>query len=412
MKKKRKKVSAAVVLALFLIVEQIVGVPHLAVAKDAEEKAGSLYALSAVLMDAKTGRVLLGKEEDVARPMASTTKIMTCILALEEGWQDDIVLVSKYAENQPKVHAGIQENEQYWLEDLLYSLMLESHNDSAVAIAEHIAGSVEAFAEMMNQKAAKIGCTSAHFVTPNGLDASDELGVHSISAADLARIMSYCVLESPKAEKFLEITQTRSYIFQEITGKRTVSCTNHNALLDMVEGAVSGKTGFTGNAGYCYVGAVESEERMFVVALLGCGWPSNKNYKWVDSKKLISYGKENYYYEKIEKDLDTTFLEVKNGIPQTGLFEESIVRLGLETEEECYVLKSKEEEVHMTEEVVNYLEAPVKEGEKIGKQIYYIGTQKCKECAIIVEENADEKTFKWTFTKIIELYLSKCYTLV
>lgn len=405
MRKKGKKVSAALVLALFLIIGQICGSSVCFAAEEAEEKVGSLHAMSAVLMDGRTGRILLGKEEDVARPMASTTKILTCILALEEGGQDDIVLVSNYAQSQPKVHAGIQENEQYWLEDLLYSLMLESHNDSAVAIAEHIAGSVEAFAEMMNEKAMEIGCESAHFVTPNGLDESDENGVHSISAADLARIMSYCVLKSPKTEKFLEITQTRSYSFQEITGKRSISCTNRNALLDMVDGLISGKTGFTGDAGYCYVGAVEKDERVFVIALLGCGWPNNKNYKWADSKKLFSYGTENYHYEKVEKELETEFLKVENGISEKSIFEDAVVDLKIEPAAEFYILKSKEEEVQLVEEIRSPIEAPIKKGEKLGKLVYYIGDEKWEEAIVIAEEEIKERSFKRIAVKLFELYV-------
>ena len=133
-----------------------------------------LYAQSAVLMDGESGRVLFAKNGEVERPMASTTKIMTCILALELGKGTDVVTVSKKAAAQPEVHLGMREGDTFYLEDLLYSLMLKSHNDSAVAIAEHISGSVEAFAEKMNEKAKELGCKDTHFVTPNGLDGEDD----------------------------------------------------------------------------------------------------------------------------------------------------------------------------------------------------------------------------------------------
>ena len=113
---------------------------------------GNLYALSAVLMDGDSGRVLYEKEGYTARPNASTTKVMTCILALEKGSGDDYVMVSENAASQPEVKLNLKEGEQYYLEDLLYSLMLKSHNDTAVAIAEHIGGSVEGFAKMMNAR--------------------------------------------------------------------------------------------------------------------------------------------------------------------------------------------------------------------------------------------------------------------
>lgn len=116
-----------------------------------------LHSLSAVLMDGHSGRILYEKDGYEILPMASTTKIMTCILALEHGDLDDMLTVSSYASSMPQVRLGVCSGERYRLEDLLYSLMLESHNDAAVVIAEGIAGSVEAFAEMMNQKARDVG---------------------------------------------------------------------------------------------------------------------------------------------------------------------------------------------------------------------------------------------------------------
>lgn len=126
--------------------------------EEKEQPFFSLHAQSAVLMDAETGRILYEKDGETRRPMASTTKIMTCILALEEGNPEDLVEVSACAASMPDVQLGIREGEKYYLKDLLYSLMLESHNDSAEAVAEHIGGSAEGFADLMNQKARDIGC--------------------------------------------------------------------------------------------------------------------------------------------------------------------------------------------------------------------------------------------------------------
>ena len=219
-----------------------------AVSDGAQEKeAGEelqLYAQAAVLMDADSGRVLYGKNEEAKLPMASTTKIMTCILALEYGSPEQIVEVSSYAASMPKVKLYVKSGEKYYLRDLLYSLMLESHNDSAVVIAEAVGGSVEQFAAMMNQKARDIGCYDSYFITPNGLDAKvNETGkVHSTTAADLARIMAYCVTDSPEKERFLEITRTQGYDFTDVDGTRSFHCNNHNAFLGMMQEALSGKT--------------------------------------------------------------------------------------------------------------------------------------------------------------------------
>ena len=232
------------------------------------EEIGELYARSAVVIDGSSGRVLFGKNADETMPMASTTKIMTCILALENGGLEDIVEVSQNAAGQPEVHLGAGVGETFYLKDLLYALMLESYNDAAVMIAEQVSGSVEEFAGLMNQKAKELGCNETHFVTPNGLDSTDDEGVHQTTAQDLARIMKYCVWDSPKSEEFLEITQARSYFFSNVKGTRSYACGNHNAFLDMYEGVISGKTGFTSAAGYCYVCAVESEGRKFAGVVL------------------------------------------------------------------------------------------------------------------------------------------------
>ena len=134
------------------------------------EKPNGLYAAGAVLMDGESGRILFSKNKDTNYAMASTTKIMTCILALEHGTPEQVVTFSKTAASMPDVQMNAKEGEQYYLKDLLYSTMLESHNDSAAAVAEAIAGSVEAFTDLMDRKAEAIGCTKTNFVTPNGLD--------------------------------------------------------------------------------------------------------------------------------------------------------------------------------------------------------------------------------------------------
>ena len=257
-----------------LCISTVSTVLHVQAEDEVQMDASKLYAQSAVLMDGESGRVLFEKGGGEERPMASTTKIMTCILALETANLNDIVTVSK----------------QFYMEDLLYSIMLESHNDSAWAVAEHISGTVDEFTSLMDQKAKKLGCNHTNFVTPNGLDGKDEDGIHHTTAKDLARIMRYCIMESPQKEAFLRITQTKTKTFQDTTGKKQFTCSNHNAFLDMMEGALTGKTGFTGEAGYCYAGAVRQGDKTLIVTLLACGWPNNKNYKWDDMKKLVQYG--------------------------------------------------------------------------------------------------------------------------
>ncbi len=371
------------------------------------EEPQQLYAQSAVLMDADNGRILYEKNGTEVKAMASTTKIMTCILALEHGNLEQKVIFSKNAASQPKVHLGALENEEFYLKDLLHSLMLESHNDSAVAIAEGISGSVQEFADLMNQKAKEIGCENTYFITPNGLDASDENGSHSTTAADLAKIMSYCVKESHQKEKFLQITQTMQYQFTNMEGNKSYSCTNHNAFLSMMDEAISGKTGFTSEAGYCYVGAVESEGRTFVVSLLACGWPNNKNYKWSDMRKLIEYGMDEYHFKTVDIFPDTNEVQVLNGVPESGkLFEEAKVSTMVEGSlDEIYVLAKNDEKIDYIIEQEEAIEAPVKEGTQLGEVTYYLGENKLASYPIVAEKEIKEKDFSWFWSKIFEMYV-------
>ena len=122
-------------------------------------------------------------------------------------------------------------------------------------------------------------------------------------------------MESPKRKEFLEITGVSSYQFSDLEQTQTYSCINHNAFLTMMEGAVSGKTGFTGEAGYCYVGALKREKRTFIVALLACGWPNNRSYKWEDTKKLMEYGLEHFEYQSMKGAGQKFKIRVTDGIP-------------------------------------------------------------------------------------------------
>lgn len=375
----------------------------IAKAEEDKDEPKQLHAQSAVLMDADSGRVLYGKEENQIRPMASTTKIMTCILALEEMEKNQMVTISDYAAEQPKVHLGVQSQERYYLKDLLYSLMLESHNDSAVAIAEGIAGSVESFADRMNRKAKELGCNHTYFVTPNGLDDSDEEGTHSTTARDLAVIMRYCMMQSPMKEEFLEITQTRSYQFTDVDGKRNFTCTNHNAFLDMMEGALTGKTGFTADAGYCYVGGLRQNGKTFIVALLACGWPNHKSYKWEDTRALMEYGLNEYEYRNVWQEVSIPDVFVTNGVRKQSPFESNIqIEAHVDGKEDIPVLLRDDEQVKVQTEVESSVEAPVVKGETLGIVRYILEGEEIASYDVIADESIEKRTFKWCMCWILK----------
>ncbi len=437
----------------------------------------SLYATSAVLMDADTGRVLYEKNADAPMAMASTTKIMTCILILENGNLEDMVSVSAYAASMPKVKLYIKKGEQYSVKDLLHSLMLESHNDAAVALAEYLGKNylpeelrtkdtaeytveeskqaVAAFAALMNQKAVELGCGDTYFITPNGLDATETITLedgstiqkeHHTTAAELARIMSYCIKESPKREDFLSITRTSNYSFT--ANGRSFSCTNHNAFLSMMDGALSGKTGFTNKAGYCYIGALERDGRTFVVALLACGWPNNKSYKWSDTKELMQYGLDNYFYRSFLEE-GTTFdegllreievaggrtkllgeqayvgVELANAV-QEDLPNDSEVENDMENDEGKHAVEGQDgtvekpyaepqleglllradEEIQVEFSQKYQLEAPVRAGTVVGQVQYLVDGTVYRREEIVTTSTVEKIDWKWCAEQIVGRFL-------
>lgn len=398
----KNKIVSGILAVVLLLTQTKVAVA----AGEIPEELHNLYAQSAVLMDADSGRILFGKNEEKVLPMASTTKIMTCIVALEQMEEEQICTVSEYAANQPKVRLGVQQGEQFHLKDLLYSLMLESHNDSAVIIAEEMAGSVEGFAKMMNQKAVRIGCENTYFITPNGLDAKDEVGVHSTTASDLALIMRYCIQISPKCKEFLQITQCRSYEFHDVAEKRVFSCNNHNLFLDMMEGALTGKTGFTNDAGYCYVGVLRQGERTFIVALLACGWPNNKNYKWTDTKKLMKYGLENYEYKNVWKDTGCDEILIENGMLISDIYKSCVyIRPEIvNIQPEITALVSESDDVEVKKIINEKLQAPVKADQKVGKIIYMVNGEVIEEVDIIAGQDVEARNIQIICRYIVKQY--------
>lgn len=412
-KKLRKRIVGAF-LILFLLLQPC---GYVQVRAEEEEADLSLYAMSAVLMDADTGRVLFSREGDCFMANASTTKILTCIIALENADLEERVEVSAYAASMPKVKLFIREGEHYRLMDLLYSLMLESHNDSAVAIAEYVGGSMEEFADLMNEKAAEIGCRNSYFITPNGLDATESITdaegnvtvyEHGTTAEDLAKIMAYCAFQSPQKETFLKITQTENYSFCNEEG-RSFSCVNHNTFLSMMEGALCGKTGFTNKAGYCYTGALEKDGKRFTIALLACGWPNHKTWKWADAKTLFSYGLENYTYKSIsEYEAGEEFMKpvrVINGRTEE-LDGEIYTRVEIEKGEGTDSLLLKDdEEIEMYWETKKAVFAPVYAGEQVGYIRYFVGNEVLREDRILLADTVEKKDFFWCLIRVWEKYV-------
>ena len=242
-------------------------------------------ALSAVLIDGDTGRILWGKDENEPMAMASTTKIMTAIVTLENADISQKITVSKNATLAPPDKMHLVSGEELTIEQLLYALLMQSSNDAAVAIAESVGGSVENFCAMMNNKAKELGCKDTEFVTPNGLDK----GNHHSTAYDMALIGAYAI----KNREFMRISNTKNISFS--SSKKSYSIVNKNQLLNTYNGAIGIKTGFTGKAGHCFVGAAKRDDVTLVSVVLASGWgTAGKAKKWQDTVKILNYGFDNY----------------------------------------------------------------------------------------------------------------------
>jgi D-alanyl-D-alanine carboxypeptidase (penicillin-binding protein 5/6) len=258
----------------------------------------------------------------------------------------------------------------------------------------------------MNKKAVEIGCTNSWFITPNGLDATETVTLpdgqtvteeHHTTAKELAEIMAYCVLKSSKRDLFREITATQSYSFYE--NGRNFTCSNHNSFLGMMSGAFSGKTGFTNKAGYCYVGALERDGRTFVVALLACGWPNNKTYKWSDTKKLMEYGLENYTYADFEPEVETGYVIIEDGASGNG---NPYMQVSLPVVREggvlpIHMLVCQGENVEAEYKCKETVNAPVNAGTEVGSITYYFTDKDGQRT-----ELAKEKLFIDTYVQKID----------
>lgn len=382
-------------LFFFLLCFSLLPVSSLATSSkepESEIEENSLHAKAALLMDADSGRVLYEKNGYTKLPMASTTKIMTCIYVLQNANLDDTVTISSLAASQPKVRLGVQVGEKYRLGDLLYALMLESYNDVAVAIAEHVGGTVEKFCEAMTKEAKDLGCKDTCFQTPNGLDADN----HYTTARDLALIARYAI----KNETFLKITNTPSYEIKEQTKQTSHSLTNKDAFLNQFDGAIGVKTGFTGKAGYCFVGAVKREEKSFISVVLASGWPPNKQWKWSDTSLLMNYAVSNYKYKEVLSTKKRSSLPVVRGLAD---------QVCIAPEKSLSLLLSKTDKVTIKTQYPDKLTAPVKSGQLAGFSYIYVNNELIKTIPLRTSYGIQRMTYSHYLGKIVHQFIDSDY---
>ena len=352
----------------------------------AADDAPKVEALGAVIIDHDTGRVLWGKNEHEPMAMASTTKIMTALLTIALADLNDTVTVSARAAAAPKVNISLRTGEKLRLEDLVYALMLQSANDAAVAIAEHVSGSVEEFCKKMTARAAELGALNTVFGTPNGLDAEP----HHSTAYDMA-LIARAAISNPE---FIRITNTQETVFS--SDKRQYHMYNRNRLLREYDGANGVKTGFTGRAGHCFVGAAKRGDMQLISVVFASGWGDRgKAQKWVDTKRLLDYGFSSFEYRDIIHDRAQAgkVAVTRSKTPEISLYYADGLRLPL-TEAERSSLRVE------IEAPVSVM-PPVAAGDSIGAAHVYIGQDLYTSIALLTAEGATRHDFETSLRKIL-----------
>lgn len=252
-----------------------------------------------IVYDRISKSMIIGKNEDIKSAMASTTKIMTTIVILEKADLNETVTVSAKAGGTGGSRLGLKRGDKASVRDLLYGLMLRSGNDAAVALAEHVGGSVKGFAELMNEKAIELGLTNTHFVTPHGLDDAN----HYTTALELAKLTDYAM----DNETFAKIVGTKSTTIYINNQSRQIN--NTNELLGVLNGVVGVKTGFTNNAGRCLVTETKRNNMDIITIVLGA---DTKKDRTKDSVNLIEYTFSKYKMYNLEEQIIKEFNKWKN----------------------------------------------------------------------------------------------------
>ena len=342
-----------------------------------------------IAMDTITGRVLYEKNAYTERPMASTTKIMTAILAIEKGKSNDIVVVSSRAAGVGGSSAHLVKGEKIRLGELLYGLMLPSGNDAAIAIAEHIGGSVENFAAMMTAKAREIGACNTAFVTPHGLDRDG----HYTTAYDLALITRYAL----RNKTFSQLVGTQQTSISGF-GNGSRALRNTNEMLWGYPGADGVKTGYTGKAGRCLVTSATRNNWRIISVVLGS---DTRNQRAADSANVLDYIYNNYkiYDLNTLKSLKTSVM-IKKG-------REAILKISIEDKILLPLNKEEKDQLNLRFDIPKYITAPIGKGTKIGTAVYSIGTSDCKLIDLFAGKTVYKKNVMDYFGEIYEIWVKE-----
>ena len=347
-----------------------------------------------IVYDRISKSMIIGKNEDVKSAMASTTKIMTSIVILEKADLDEMVTVSAKAGGTGGSRLGLKKGDKASVKNLLYGLMLRSGNDAAVALAEHVGGSVKEFAELMNEKASELGLTNTHFVTPHGLDDAN----HYTTALELAKLTDYAM----NNETFSKIVGTKSITIYINNQPRQIN--NTNELLGALNGVVGVKTGFTNNAGRCLVTETKRNNMDIITIVLGA---DTKKDRTKDSVNLIEYTFSKYKMYNVEEQIIEEFNKWKNINEKRILItkgKQSNPKLALGAIEKAIIPICDDDKIEYSINVLTEVEAPVEQWNVMGTLTVKLNGEILENIDIVNINEVQKRDWKDYFKIVLNTY--------
>ena len=377
--------------------ENNIDFPELVMASSNSSQEPNINSRAAIVYDRNSKEVIYGKKENEKRKMASTTKIMTALVVIENANLKDTVIASKKAAGTGGSRVGIKAGDKISVNDLLYGLMLCSGNDAAVCLAEYVGGSVEGFSDLMNNKARELRLNNTHFVTPHGLD-NDE---HYTTAYELAHLTDYAL----KNEIFSNIVETKTCTIT-ING-RVKNISNTNELLGNFGGVYGVKTGFTNGANRCLVTACKRDSLDLIVIVLGA---DTKKFRTQDSVKLLNYAIENFEDVNVRNLIEKEFSKWKEN-KQQGIYVDKGIKNNLESTiqipESTFITirKTQKDKISININVLHYIEAPIQENQIIGNLFVKCEDKTKRQINIINKEEIRKKNITDYIYFLLKEYL-------
>lgn len=339
-------------------------------------------AISAIALDCDSKIVLYEKNAYTPIEIASTTKIITALVAIKCGDLNKKIIVSEKAASIRGSEIGLKSGEEITLKELLYGLMLRSGNDAAIAISEGVSGSVDEFLKLMNEYALEIGLLNSNFESPHGLDSTN----HYSTAYDLALVTA----KAKEIKLFNDIVCSKDIDASEYGFNRSYH--NINKILYLLPNATGVKTGFTGKAGKCLVTSVKIQDREVIIITLNC------TPRWKETQKISKYIEENYEYKKLISKEDTLeSLNIKNGASKVQIISKRDIIIPVKKDENV--------EVKIRKPIYEII-APVKEGEKLGRVDVYSNNKLLLTEALVAKNSVERKNiFRQKVDEIVNLII-------